>query len=315
MANYNHAAEVGGAIGALLGQSAPPEEIIVVDDGSTDSSVSIILAIARQSPSVRLVIHDHNQGAVAAYRTGLRCARGDFVYQAAADDYVLPGLFNRYRQVLADHSDAVLCCSDPAFEEEGQEMTATRFAIAQQTVYLNPDQLALAMRRNGFWIAGHTALVRRSVLNEAGGLRPEMRWHCDWFALLVVAFRYGVWYVPEPLACLRISRSSYSQAIGERPKAELAILDEAVGALSRECSGMQSLIRRSGALFMVADEVDLHTLILRMARARYREWLSPTIMLSRRLKGRVRRLAPHAVRRMYRWVRRAPIATNAVRRR
>ena len=314
MANYNHASELSRAINALLSQSSPPEEIIVVDDGSTDSSVSVLDTFVDRNPSVRLLINNHNEGAPAAYSKGLGFATGDYVYQAAADDYVLPGLFSRYREVLADHSDAVLCCSDPAFENESQKMTATRFAIAERTLYLDPGHLASAMRRSGFWIAGHTALVRRSALIEAGGLRPEMRWHCDWFALLVVAFRYGVWYVPEPLACLRTSTSSYSRAIGDRPKAELAILDAAVGALSRDFDSLRSQVRRSGALFMVADEVDLHMLLLRMSRTAYREWLSPTIMLSRRLKSLLRQLAPPGVRRVYRWIRRVTTAANSVQR-
>jgi len=64
--NYNHSHYLPQAIEAILSQSRPPDEFIIVDDASTDNSVEIIESYARQDSRLRLVRHEHNQGAVAS---------------------------------------------------------------------------------------------------------------------------------------------------------------------------------------------------------------------------------------------------------
>ncbi len=52
--NFNHGALIARALSALLSQEPPPMEIIVIDDGSTDDSLTIIRQLAAESPMVRL---------------------------------------------------------------------------------------------------------------------------------------------------------------------------------------------------------------------------------------------------------------------
>src|SRR5258707_12471256 len=53
--NYNHARFIGRALAALLGQERAADEIIVIDDGSTDDSVAVIERIAAAAPTIRLL--------------------------------------------------------------------------------------------------------------------------------------------------------------------------------------------------------------------------------------------------------------------
>ena len=53
MCNYNHGHYIQEALQAILSQSFPPLEVIVIDDGSTDNSVQIIGGIAEKNPTVK----------------------------------------------------------------------------------------------------------------------------------------------------------------------------------------------------------------------------------------------------------------------
>ncbi|HZV78570.1 MAG TPA: glycosyltransferase family A protein, partial [Candidatus Binatus sp.] len=64
--NYNHGALLPRSLGALIQQSLPPHEILVIDDGSTDNSVAVIEAYGRRSDRIRLIRHMANRGAFAA---------------------------------------------------------------------------------------------------------------------------------------------------------------------------------------------------------------------------------------------------------
>src|SRR5258708_21326797 len=108
--NYNHAKFIGRALAALLGQERAADEIIVIDDGSTDDSVAVIERIAAAAPAIRLLRNPSNVGVIPALQRGLEAARGKYVYFAAADDWVLPGFFAlAVRRLEADPDTGLFC--------------------------------------------------------------------------------------------------------------------------------------------------------------------------------------------------------------
>ena len=98
--NYNHAKLIGRALQALMAQERAADEIILVDDGSTDDSVHVIEEFAANAPAVTLLRNAHNLGVIPTLERGLRAARGTYVYFGAADDFVLPGFFETALQRL-----------------------------------------------------------------------------------------------------------------------------------------------------------------------------------------------------------------------
>jgi len=83
---YNGRRYVGEAIDSILGQTRPPDEVIVVDDGSTDGGADIV---AGYGAAVRLLRQD-NRGAPSALNAGLRVARGDVIAFLDHDDLWMP---------------------------------------------------------------------------------------------------------------------------------------------------------------------------------------------------------------------------------
>jgi glycosyltransferase involved in cell wall biosynthesis len=84
---YNGAAYVGRAIESILEQTHPASEILVVDDGSTDSSAAIV-----KSYPVTLLPHAANQGLAAARNTAIQAAGGEILLFMDVDAYAAPDL-------------------------------------------------------------------------------------------------------------------------------------------------------------------------------------------------------------------------------
>ena len=84
--NYNYARYLGEAIRSALEQEEPALEVIVVDDGSTDGSREVIESFGSRIQAV----FQPNGGQAAAFNTGIRAAKGDWVWLLDADDCLKP---------------------------------------------------------------------------------------------------------------------------------------------------------------------------------------------------------------------------------
>ena len=115
--NYNHGDVIARALEALLHQERRPDEIVVVDDGSTDDSRDVIARFAARSASIRVLVNEQNQGVIAALIRGLEAAGGDYVYFAASDDWVMPGFFKLALEMLEQNPTLGLFCGESVLRD------------------------------------------------------------------------------------------------------------------------------------------------------------------------------------------------------
>lgn len=211
--NYNHGHYLGDALRAILAQTRSPDEVIVIDDGSFDTSREVIQSVSSRYSIVKPVFYDRNLGVVARANEGITLASGDYLFLAAADDRVLPGFFERSMELAEQHPEVGLVCSDMVTFQDGlDEMHTTRLPLGSMARRLTPKEIFDAERKRPFLIPGHTCLLRRAAVHESGRLLADLRWHCDWFMNLVIAFRHGVAYLPGGFSAIRSRPDSYSSA-------------------------------------------------------------------------------------------------------
>src|SRR5688572_24531627 len=103
LCNYNHAHFVATAIEAIATQSRLPDEFIIVDDGSTDNSISVIEPYAQKYPFIKFFKNPVNKGLMWTFAHALSMATGDFIYCASADDYTLPGFYEKAMAMADKH--------------------------------------------------------------------------------------------------------------------------------------------------------------------------------------------------------------------
>jgi len=97
--NYNYARFLPAALDSALAQLTEGDELVVVDDGSTDESAAVLAGYEARH-GIR-VIHQSNQGQLKAVLNGLAAARGELMLLLDGDDEYLPGYFQRLRDCAA----------------------------------------------------------------------------------------------------------------------------------------------------------------------------------------------------------------------
>jgi glycosyltransferase involved in cell wall biosynthesis len=84
-------------------------EIILVNDGSTDSTPQLCEALAREHSHIRVIHHTSNRGGGAARNTAALAARAPVIFCLDSDDLLPPTTLNKMRQQLLDHNDDGVC--------------------------------------------------------------------------------------------------------------------------------------------------------------------------------------------------------------
>ena len=219
MPTYNHARYLPRALEAILTQSIQPRELIVVDDASTDATPQILAEYARRHAIFRHYRHAANKGVNETIKTGIGHAQSRYLFVPASDDYILPGFIEKNMRVLAEYPQAGLCCSYLALvDEQTGRVQENPSNWCTKPRFFSPDQ-AEKVLGNGT-IAGHTAVVRRDLIDLCGGYLNDLEWHADVFLNTVIAFRHGFCHVPEALALFTVSADSYSGQATRHPRSQ-----------------------------------------------------------------------------------------------
>ena len=205
LTSFNYARFLPAALEALSAQTRPPDELIVIDDQSSDDSVAIITSFLGHFPNARLVQNPRNLGTIANLNAGLGMACGTVVYFAAADDIAYPLLFERGMEMLGAHPAAALFSArSDVLDGAGKVGGALATAIPLRSPgFIPPDTVARQLMRDDNWLIGNTTLYRRDALVAAGGFAAEFGSFCDGYVSRLLAARYGACFSPEVLGAWR----------------------------------------------------------------------------------------------------------------
>jgi glycosyltransferase involved in cell wall biosynthesis len=219
--NYNHAQYLPRALDALLSQGRPPDEIIVVDDCSTDGSREVVARYAASHRSIRLLSNEKNVGVIPTLSRGLGEARGQLVYFGAADDFVLSGFFETAVGMLQAYPQAGLFFGD-ARSVDGQSGRSLgvrppvrpRFSAG----FINASTVARLLRRNDNFVVTGAAVFRRDAVISAGGFQNELSTFADGYLVRKIALMRGSCYAPVPVMTWCVFPGGVSRTTSTRPE-------------------------------------------------------------------------------------------------
>jgi glycosyltransferase involved in cell wall biosynthesis len=235
--NYNHAKFVGRALAALLGQERAADEIIVIDDGSTDDSIAVIERIAAAAPAIRLLRNPGNIGVIPTLQRGLEAARGKYIYFAASDDWIFPGFFAlALRRLEADPDMGLFCGEAMLVDGASNRPFAVRPAVrprlrAGRIEAARTEQL---LRSTDNWILTGSAIFRRDCVTGAGGFDARLGSFADGFIARKVALKFGFLFEPDIVASWVVFPDSVSRRTALDLQRTKYILDEVPTLISAD---------------------------------------------------------------------------------
>ncbi len=195
---YNSAKFIQDALTSIRQQTHPIDEIIVVDDGSTDATEAIVREISDDI----IYISQENHGPSAARNRGVQNSSGDWIAFLDADDQWTPDKIKQQLLALSKYPSLHLIASDMAeIDTEGKTTTPSVLAKHHLLEHLQqldgkpiPDVLAALMRKN--FIPTGTVLIKRTTILEAGLFNEEIRFGEDLELWARVALNHPITCLP-----------------------------------------------------------------------------------------------------------------------
>ncbi|WP_413208130.1 glycosyltransferase family 2 protein [Rhodospirillum sp. A1_3_36] len=231
--NYNDAATLSQAVRALASQAPPPDEILVVDDGSTDNSLAVIERLQSEMPSLLLLRNRRNLGVIPALNRGLEAARGRYIYMGSANDWVEPGFFAAARRMLEAHPTSGFFVGECRIVDmEGRPFAMRPVARPAQHACTVPAAAAPGvLRRIDNFIPSSSVVLRRDAAEALGFLDPTLGSFADGYLMRAVALRYGFCFAPLIAANWTLDRTGASLTTATRAASAVAILDAALAKM------------------------------------------------------------------------------------
>jgi glycosyltransferase involved in cell wall biosynthesis len=250
---YNRAHLIGETLEAIFAQTLLPDQVIVVDDGSTDDTKSVLAEFGDRVQPISIA----NSGDLAARNAGLRMASGRLVAFCDSDDRWLPNFLADMSAQWQPEPSLIACYSDFYIWRNGRRFPQSKFAAA-------PGSFWSDLRKTGP-DAGvfDQALVERLLLYQpffpscmmvsrvpfmaAGGWNERESAGSDFATVLRVAARPPVGVVTRPLVMIRKHAGNLSGDTEQMNLRDALMLEQLLTARP-ELKSLETAIRRSIAM-------------------------------------------------------------------
>lgn len=230
---------------SICAQELDDIEVVVVDDGSTDSTGEILQSYATRDARVK-VCAQLNAGAGAARNLGLECCRGDYVAFLDADDFFEPGLLLReYERAIEAEADIVVCKS-LSFDDITQETAPLDGALRGVDLAAVDSYATIGDKLFQFCIGWPwDKLFRREFVVEQGLRFQELRTTNDAFFVFIALSRAErIAYVDEALVFHRVGNAGSLENTRDRSWQNSFAAIDAIEAQLKE-DGNYPLFERS----------------------------------------------------------------------
>jgi glycosyltransferase involved in cell wall biosynthesis len=229
---YNYGRYLAECVASVRAQNVGDVEVIVVDDGSTDSTPAVTAGLV--GPRTRIIRHPANQGLLAALTDGIAATTGRYVARIDADDRYRPGFFGDALAMFDAHPEVGMVYGDVAAMDPGGHVTEDPWTGIRSRARHDGrdacgDECLVTLAEN---VIPTAAMIARGDLYRRALPFPD--WFTshepsDWYLNLRIAREHPVYYRARTFGDYRLhpqNMHGQPMALGAYERTVLGVLDE-----------------------------------------------------------------------------------------
>lgn len=240
---WNRAGSLRRALDSVFAQTRPPDEVIVVDDGSSDGTRRMV----REGYPRASYLFQENRGVAAARNRGAEKAGGDWLAFLDSDDEWLPRKLERQLHALGAQPEFQLCHTDEIWIRRGRRVNPMK-KHAKSGGWIFQRSLELCL------ISPSSVLLRRDLFDFLGGFDESLPACEDYDLWLRITALHPVLYVDEPLI---VKHGGHPDQLSRRFWGMDRFRIRAIDKLLEE-DGLLSAEDRRAAVAALARKIDVY---------------------------------------------------------
>jgi glycosyltransferase involved in cell wall biosynthesis len=284
LCTYNGEKYLHKQLDSIFNQTVPVNEVVVVDDVSTDNTIDILNEYAAKYPGVfNIVRNKKNIGARKNFEKALYLCKGDIIFLSDQDDSWDQQKVQKIITHFSSHADDKVVFTNASFiDDNDQPLSSSLWDVNVFTKEIikyatDKDNLLRYLLKYGKIVTGATVAIKKDFLDKILPFRLMHKlWHDGWIAV-VAAHYHALGFIDEPLIKYRLHQGQqvgfeYIQKINRIMEG----IDPVSDMLRKEINGL-------------VEESELHLLVhARRKRVRFIRRIGRFIKLSQHITDEIR---------------------------
>ncbi len=209
---YNGEKTIEETIESIINQTYSNIEIIVVDNCSSDNTVSIVNSI--NDSRIKLFTNDENLGMVGNWNKCLEYVSGEFFIILCADDIIDQNCIEKKLIPLIKNKNIVLSFGAAKIIDEKNNKLYSRHFFSRNCVFSGTDYAKKSFRRRNLYGEPSNVLVRSNAIDRVGMFSKDVIYATDWDYWIRISETGLVSYIDEELYCYRVASNNETSKIG-----------------------------------------------------------------------------------------------------
>ena len=269
---YNGEQKIKDALSSVQRQNNAGVEVIVVDDGSTDSTLEVVTEYS-DSLNVKIIKRKHNGNWVSNTNYGISNSSGKYICFLHQDDRWEKGRLKIIGAILKGNPDVAMCFHPAWFiRHDGMHIRLWRcpFRVDNGVKMISPDVILECLLVQNF-IAVSSPVFRKDNAVKVGLLDESMIYSADWDFWLKMCLSGPVAYTPRPLSCFMVHPESQTESMSknaEDVEAQLSCV------LKRHFDCFKGTVEEKQKLYRVASfSIQLDTALMKLNSGQSIRWI------------------------------------------
>lgn len=201
---YNGEKYISQTIDSVLSQTYKNIEIVIVDDGSQDSTLKIVREYQLRDKRIVLYTQNH-EGFAAARNKAFKEAKGEWIAIIDHDDLCYPSRIEKQLLLTKLYPDADFIFSNTDYIDENNNVIDSQFAhIKLNGQYLAKGKAAKMLLRKGGFIDSESVFVRKNIIETCGLMNTKYLYASDYDFFIRAGFNTNFCFTHEKLSAWRI---------------------------------------------------------------------------------------------------------------
>lgn len=220
--SYDQAPYIRESIESIFNQTYQSIQVILVDDGSTDTSRQVIMDVCKHLPVDHYFLGEENKGICASFNQCIPFIKGKYIIDLALDDLLLPGRIEKQIEFFEQYPDAGMVYHEAEYIDSNGSAREWHFRDNPKRSFKNgiPSGDIFIPLLKKYFLPSPTTMFRTDVLKHLNGFDERYSYE-DWDFLLRLARDYPIYYQPVMLTRIRLHQDSTSTRIGQKHDPQL----------------------------------------------------------------------------------------------